>query len=344
MSLPVNILKTYLIWSVHVNLLQSWGSLWCGDSFASVYMRTPTARVTVKRYHGYGSRCPTHLCTLVPDDEGEYKLYQLLSVHACSGDGRKSYQTLKSKNIIIKSHLYLNVKRTHRKTYKQVLTDATTLPYHYVPVILISSDWSLLVWSGGDDRNWHCAGICAVCDPHGSGLSAGLQWWRARWRYVINYWADGCSIYICKTSYRFLHFKYLFYEYQTLTISIKIYYFNIPAFPVLIHTTVQRNMVNNDLDRKVLVIQSLYILAILIGNWINSIPNLIYDESLSNGSTVSCEFVNKQWSQLMIVSAPPSTPSPYQLIYPDQMQLQVFTPNQASVYPGKINILFHSIV
>lgn len=87
-------------WSVHVNLLQSWGSLWCGDSFASVYMRTPTARVTVKRYHGYGSRCPTHLCTLVPDDEGEYKLYQLLSVHACSGDGRKSYQTLKSKNII----------------------------------------------------------------------------------------------------------------------------------------------------------------------------------------------------------------------------------------------------
>lgn len=165
MSLPVNILKTYLTWSVHVNLLQSWGSLWCGDSFASVYMRTPTARVTVKRYHGYGSRCPTHLCTLVPDDEGEYKLYQLLSVHACSGDGRKSYQTLKSKNIIIKSHLYLNVKRTHRKTYKQVLTNATTLPYHYVPVILISSDWSLLVWSGGDDRNWHCAGICAVCDP-----------------------------------------------------------------------------------------------------------------------------------------------------------------------------------
>lgn len=116
-------------------------------------MRTPTARVTVKRYHGYGSRCPTHLCTLVPDVEGEYKLYQLLSVHARSGDGRKSYQTLKSKNIIIKSHLYLNVKRTHRKTYKQVLTKATTLPYHYVPVILISSDWSLLVWSGGDDRN-----------------------------------------------------------------------------------------------------------------------------------------------------------------------------------------------
>lgn len=187
-----------------------------------------------------------------------------------------------------------------------------------------------------------CGDLCSVWPC--SGLSAGLQWWRARWRYVINYWADGCSIYICKTSYRFLHFKYLFYEYQTLTISIKIYYFNIPAFPVLIHTTVQRNMVNNDLDRKVLVIQSLYILAILIGNWINSIPNLIYDESLSNGSTVSCEFVNKQWSQLMIVSAPPSTPSPYQLIYPDQMQLQVFTPNQASVYPGKINIIFHSIV
>lgn len=201
MSLPVNILKTYLTWSVHVNLLQSWGSLWCGDSFASVYMRTPTARVTVKRYHGYGSRCPTHLCTLVPDDEGEYKLYQLLSVHACSGDGRKSYQTL--------NHQIASV--SQRQTNPQKDIQASTYQCHNLTLSLrprhINFLWLVsfgLVWRRRQKLTL-CGDLCSVWPC--SGLSAGLQWWRARWRYVINYWADGCSIYICKTSYRFLHFK-----------------------------------------------------------------------------------------------------------------------------------------
>lgn len=149
---PTSVLRVFMVWwffclSLHAHSDSE------GDGKTLSWLRQQVS---------YTSLYP---CSRWPDDEGEYKLYQLLSVHACSGDGRKSYQTLKSKNIIIKSHLYLNVKRTHRKTYKQVLTNATTLPYHYVPVILISSDWSLLVWSGGDDRNWHCAGIYAVCDP-----------------------------------------------------------------------------------------------------------------------------------------------------------------------------------
>lgn len=166
MSLPVNILKTYLTCTCKpTSVLRVFMVWWFFCLSLNAHSDSEGDGKTLSWLRQQVSYTSLYPCSRWPDDEGEYKLYQLLLVHACSGDGRKSYQTLKSKNIIIKSHLYLNVKRTHRKTYKQVLTNATTLPYHYVPVILISSDWSLLVWSGGDDRNWHCAGICAVCDP-----------------------------------------------------------------------------------------------------------------------------------------------------------------------------------
>lgn len=65
----------------------------CGDSFASVYMRTPTGRVTVMAAGVLHISVPRFPMTR------DYELHLLLSVHACSGvDGRKSNQTLDSKN------------------------------------------------------------------------------------------------------------------------------------------------------------------------------------------------------------------------------------------------------
>lgn len=98
------------------------------------------------------------------DSEGDGKTLSWLrqqvsytSLYPCSR-WRGRIQTL---SIIVSACTF----RWRKKELSNTQVNATTLSYHYVPVILISSGWSLLVWSGGDDRNWHCAGICAVCDP-----------------------------------------------------------------------------------------------------------------------------------------------------------------------------------
>lgn len=84
---PTSVLRVFMVWwffclSLHAHSDSE------GDGKTLSWLRQQVS---------YTSLYP---CSRWPDDEGEYKLYQLLLVHACSGDGRKSYQTLKSKNII----------------------------------------------------------------------------------------------------------------------------------------------------------------------------------------------------------------------------------------------------